>query len=46
MRTSRTTPASGFFSPHSWRPLSLAIGGALAFLGVAVGWWLLLLAVP
>ena len=25
----------GFFSPHSWQPLSLAVGGALAFLGVA-----------
>ena len=30
----------GFFSPHSWWPLYLAAGGALCFLGVAVGWWL------
>ncbi|MEU5399531.1 cytochrome c oxidase subunit 4 [Streptomyces sp. NPDC005963] len=36
----------GFFAPHSWQPLSLAIGGALAFLGVAVGWWLLYFSVP
>ena len=36
----------GFFSPHSWQPLSLAIGGALAFLGVAVGWWLLYFSAP
>lgn len=31
----------GFFSPHSWQPLSLAVGGALAFLGIAVGWWVM-----
>ncbi|WP_432249753.1 cytochrome c oxidase subunit 4 [Streptomyces sanyensis] len=36
----------GFFSPHSWQPLSLAIGGALAFLGVAMGWWLLYFSLP
>ncbi|MCX5523578.1 cytochrome c oxidase subunit 4 [Streptomyces bobili] len=36
----------GFFSPHSWQPLSLAVGGALAFLGVAVGWWLLYFSAP
>jgi hypothetical protein len=36
----------GFFSPHSWQPLSLAFGGALAFLGVAVGWWVLYFSVP
>ncbi|MFE7135594.1 cytochrome c oxidase subunit 4 [Streptomyces sp. NPDC057638] len=36
----------GFFSPHSWQPLSLALGGALAFLGVAVGWWLLYFSAP
>lgn len=36
----------GFFSPHSWWPLFL--GGALALvaLGLAVGWWLVMLAVP
>ena len=36
----------GFFSPHSWQPLSLAIGGALAFLGVVFGWWLLYFSTP
>jgi hypothetical protein len=36
----------GFFSPHSWQPLALGIGGALAFLGVAVGWWLLYFSAP
>ncbi|MEU1469914.1 cytochrome c oxidase subunit 4 [Streptomyces sp. NBC_01220] len=36
----------GFFSPHSWQPLSLAIGGALAFMGVVFGWWLLYFSAP
>ncbi|MFB7663439.1 cytochrome c oxidase subunit 4 [Kitasatospora sp. NPDC056138] len=36
----------GFFAPHSWQPLSLAIGGALAFLGVIFGWWLLFWSIP
>ncbi|MEU1077686.1 MULTISPECIES: cytochrome c oxidase subunit 4 [unclassified Streptomyces] len=36
----------GFFSPHSWQPLSLAIGGALAFLAIAMGWWLLYFSAP
>ncbi|MEW1721297.1 cytochrome c oxidase subunit 4 [Streptomyces sp. NPDC093109] len=36
----------GFFSPHSWQPLSLAIGGALLFLSVAVGWWLAYFSAP
>ncbi|MGW6568359.1 cytochrome c oxidase subunit 4 [Streptomyces sp. NPDC054975] len=36
----------GFFAPHSWQPLSLAIGGALAFLAVAMGWWLLYFSAP
>ncbi|GAA2996541.1 cytochrome c oxidase subunit 4 [Kitasatospora albolonga] len=36
----------GFFAPHSWQPLSLAIGGALAFMGVVFGWWLLYWAIP
>jgi hypothetical protein len=30
----------GFFSPHSWWPLPLALSAALIFLGVAVGWWI------
>ncbi len=36
----------GFFSPHSWQPLALAVGGSLAFLGVIFGWWLLYFASP
>ncbi|CAL9319416.1 cytochrome c oxidase subunit 4 [Streptomyces olindensis] len=36
----------GFFSPHSWQPLSLAIGGALAFLSIAIGWWLMYFSLP
>lgn len=36
----------GFFSPHSWQPLMLATGGALAFMGVIFGWWLMFFSVP
>ncbi|MEU8776109.1 cytochrome c oxidase subunit 4 [Streptomyces sp. NPDC048606] len=36
----------GFFAPHSWQPLSLAIGGALAFMGVVFGWWLMYFSAP
>ncbi|MCY0943928.1 MULTISPECIES: cytochrome c oxidase subunit 4 [Streptomyces] len=36
----------GFFAPHSWQPLSLAIGGALAFCGVIFGWWLMYFSAP
>ncbi|MFJ9640705.1 cytochrome c oxidase subunit 4 [Streptomyces sp. NPDC101178] len=36
----------GFFSPHSWQPLSLAVGGAFAFMGVIFGWWLLYFSAP
>jgi len=36
----------GFFSPHSWQPLALGFGGALAFLSVAIGWWLLYFSAP
>ncbi|MFD1272349.1 cytochrome c oxidase subunit 4 [Streptomyces kaempferi] len=36
----------GFFAPHSWQPLSLGIGGALAFMGVVFGWWLLYFSAP
>ena len=36
----------GFFSPHSWQPLSLAIGGALAFLSIAIGGWLMYFSLP
>ena len=36
----------GFFSPHSWQPLALAIGGAFAFMGIALGWWLMYFSAP
>ncbi|MEV4428690.1 cytochrome c oxidase subunit 4 [Streptomyces sp. R-07] len=36
----------GFFAPHSWQPLSLAVGGALAFLSIAMGWWILYFSFP
>lgn len=36
----------GFFSPHSWQPLVLGGGCAMAFLGVVFGWWLLFISLP
>jgi hypothetical protein len=39
-------PELGFFSPWSWWPISLAAGAALAFLGLAVGFWIAYIAVP
>ncbi|WP_217165701.1 cytochrome c oxidase subunit 4 [Streptomyces sp. AC512_CC834] len=36
----------GFFSPHSWQPLALGFGGALAFLSVAIGWWIMYFSAP
>jgi hypothetical protein len=33
----------GFFSPHSWWPLFVGMAGALAAIGVAIGWWLFLI---
>ncbi|MDK1475530.1 cytochrome c oxidase subunit 4 [Streptomyces sp. 549] len=36
----------GFFSPHSWQPLALGVGCALAFMGVVFGWWLLYFSLP
>jgi Cytochrome c oxidase subunit IV len=36
----------GFFSPHSWWPLVLGASGALTFLGIAVGFWLVYFAAP
>jgi cytochrome c oxidase subunit IV len=33
----------GFFSPHSWQPLFLAAAAATCFLGLAVGWWLVII---
>jgi disulfide bond formation protein DsbB len=36
----------GFFSPWSWWPIMLAAAAALAFLGLAIGFWLAIIAVP
>ncbi|GAA3066944.1 hypothetical protein FHS39_001815 [Streptomyces olivoverticillatus] len=36
----------GFFAPHSWQPLFLAVGGALAFLSICFGWWLIFFSAP
>ena len=36
----------GFFSPYSWQPLALGLGGSLGFLGVIFGWWLMMFAMP
>ena len=33
----------GFYSPHSWWPLVVAIFAATAFLGVVIGWWLFII---
>ena len=33
----------GFFSPHSWWPFWLGLAGAFMFLGVAIGWWMVLI---
>jgi len=33
----------GFFSPHSWWPLAVAASAAVIFLGLAVGWWLVII---
>lgn len=31
----------GFFTPHSWQPLWLALAAAVFFLGLAVGVWVM-----
>jgi hypothetical protein len=36
----------GFFSPWSWWPLILGGSVGLAFLALAVGWWLFYISVP
>ena len=33
----------GFFSPGSWWPLFLGFSSAVAFVGFAFGWWLVLI---
>jgi uncharacterized membrane protein len=33
----------GFFSPHSWWPLWVGLAAAFTALGVAIGWWMVLI---
>jgi hypothetical protein len=35
----------GFFSPHSWWPLWVGLSSAVAAVGFAIGWWLVLIGV-
>jgi hypothetical protein len=39
-------PEIGFYSPWSWWPLMLAAGAAVAMLGMSVGFWVALYAIP
>ena len=36
----------GFFSPHSVWPLFVAASAAMVFLGLVIGWWLVIIGVP
>lgn len=36
----------GVFAPWSWWPLGIAASAAIGFLAMAVGWWLMAVAVP
>jgi hypothetical protein len=35
----------GFFSPHSWWPLWVALSASVVAVGTAIGWWLVLIGV-
>jgi hypothetical protein len=35
----------GFFSPHSWWPLPVALSACTVGLGLIIGWWLVLIGV-
>jgi Cytochrome c oxidase subunit IV len=35
----------GFFSPHSWWPLWVGLTAAFTAVGVAIGWWMVLIGV-
>ncbi len=35
----------GFYSPHSWWPLPVALAACAAGLGLIIGWWLTFIAV-
>jgi hypothetical protein len=34
----------GFYSPHSWWPLPVAVSASVMALGLIIGWWLSLIA--
>ncbi len=34
----------GFYSPHSWWPLPVAVSATVMALGLVIGWWLTLIA--
>jgi Cytochrome c oxidase subunit IV len=36
----------GSFAPYSWWPLWVALATASVFLGLAVGWWLVIIGAP
>jgi hypothetical protein len=36
----------GHFAPYSWWPLWLGLSTSVLILGVAVGWWLVVVAAP
>ena len=36
----------GFYSPHSWWPLPVALAACAAGLGLVLGWWLTIIAIP
>lgn len=36
----------GFYSPWSWWPLLLGVAATIGVVALAIGWWLLMLAVP
>ncbi|WP_306367564.1 cytochrome c oxidase subunit 4 [Nocardiopsis sp. CC223A] len=33
----------GFFSPHSWWPMFVALSVAFTAVGVAIGWWMVII---
>ena len=33
----------GFFTPYSWWPLWLGLTAAVCFLGLAIGWWMVII---
>lgn len=39
-------PEIGYFSPWSWWPFILGLGGAVVILGLAIGVWIALFAIP